>query len=136
MRNEQNFKSFTVKHKILEYTWNVWKFNIAYITDFILWVLSKQLSSKYFIYIILNLLAFFFFFFESYPGSLFFFFTKIPPLIKRGIRFQTPGCTFVTKFCVALWELLLCSLLSACCHLPIDRRANILWKMWEQLCSF
>lgn len=34
MINEQNFKSFIVKYKILEYTWNVWKFNIAYVTDF------------------------------------------------------------------------------------------------------
>ena len=62
----------------------------------------------------------------------FFFFTKISSFIKRGIRFQTPGCTFVTKFCVSLWKPLLCSLLLACCHLSIDRHSNILWKMWVQ----
>lgn len=85
MINEQNFKSFIVKYKILEYTWNVWKFNIAYTTDFILWVVPKHLSSKSFIYSVLYLLASFslFWFVEPYPGSLFSFSLKFPPSLRE-----------------------------------------------------
>lgn len=73
--------------------------NTVHITDFILWVVSKHLSSKSFIH---SILYFFFLLIDLSPrsASYFFFFAKISSFVKSDVSFQILRGIFVTELCV------------------------------------
>lgn len=61
-------------------------------------------------------------------ASRFFFFSKFPSFIKRGVSFQT----HLTS--VPWWQPPHCCVFLICCHMSINRCSKVLWKVWIQLC--
>lgn len=73
-------------------------------TDFILWVVPKNLSCKSSIHSIIHFLVWWFI--SSFGIIFFFFFAKISSFIKSSINFQLPGCIFVScVLCESLYTI-------------------------------